>query len=128
MTLNYIQINSLIETIESLQDSKMSFKLSMIFAKNLNLLKKEEEFYIEQERKFAQKYLQFNSEKNEFVQNTPGVFAIKEGLEEECRKSREELNDFTADLELRKIPLELIENMEFTPKQLMALEMLIEEE
>lgn len=128
MTLNYTQINSLIEGFESLQDSKMPFKLSMIVAKNLAMLKKEEEFYIDQERKFALEYLKFDAEKQEFVQNAPGVFAIQEGKEEECRKARQDLNDFTAELELRKIPLTLIEDMEFTPKQLIALEMLIEEE
>lgn len=128
MTLNYTHINSLIEGLESLQDAKMPFKLSMIVAKNLAMLKKEEEFYIDQERKFALEYLKFDAEKQEFVQNAPGVFAIQEGKEEECRKARQDLNDFTAELELRKIPLTLIEDMEFTPKQLIALEMLIEEE
>lgn len=128
MTLNYIQISSLIEGLESLQDSTMPFKLGLIIAKNLAMLKKEEEFYIEQERKFAFEYLKFDTEKQEFVQNAPGIFAIKEGKEEECRKAREDLNEFTAELNLRKIPLALIENMEFTPKQLLALELLIEEE
>lgn len=128
MTLNFTQISSLIETIESLQDSKMPFKLSLIFAKNLAALKKEEEFYIEQERKFAMEYLKFDAEKQEFVQNGPGVFAIQNGKEEECRKAREELNEFTADVELRTIPVGLIEDMEFTPKQLGALELIIEEE
>lgn len=128
MTLNYIQISSLIEGLESLQDSTMPFKLGLIIAKNLAMLKKEEEFYIEQERKFAFEYLKFDTEKQEFVQNAPGIFAIKEGKEEECRKAREDLNEFTAELDLRKIPLALIENMEFTPKQLLALELLIEEE
>lgn len=128
MTLNYIQISSLIEGLESLQDSTMPFKLGLIIAKNLAMLKKEEEFYIEQERKFAFEYLKFDTEKQEFVQNAPGIFAIKEDKEEECRKAREDLNEFTAELDLRKIPLALIENMEFTPKQLLALELLIEEE
>lgn len=128
MTLNYNQIDTLINGLESLQDAKVPFKLGMIITKNLSALKKEEEFYIEQERKFALEYLQFDAEKQEFVQNAPGVFAIQQGKEEECRKAREDLNEFTAELELRKIPLTLIENMEFTPKQLLALEMLIEEE
>lgn len=128
MTLNYTQIDTLMRGLEELQDSKVSFKLGMIIAKNLAALKKEEEFYIDQERKFALEYLKFDAEKQEFVQNAPGVFAIQEGKEEECRKARQDLNDFTAELELRKIPLALIENMEFTPKQLIALEMLIEEE
>lgn len=128
MTLNYTQIDTLIQGLSSLQDNKVSFKLGMIIAKNLAALKKEEEFYIDQERKFALEYLQFDNEKQEFVQSAPGVFAIQKGKEEACRDARQALNEFTAEVELRKIPLALIEDMEFTPKQLIALEMLIEEE
>ena len=128
MTLNFNQLSELIAVITELQDTKMPFKLSLMLAKNLNLLKKEEEFYIEQERQFAQKYLEFDAEKQEFVQTAQNVFKIKDGLEEECREAREALNNFTIDIELRMIPLAMIENMEFTPKQLATLEMIIEEE
>lgn len=128
MTLNFNQISELISVMTELQDTKMPFKLSIMLAKNLNLLKKEEEFYIEQERQFAQKYLEFDTEKQEFVQTAQNVFKIKDNLEDECREAREALNNFTTDVELRMIPLAMIENMEFTPKQLVALEMIIEEE
>ena len=128
MTLNFNQISELISVMTELQDTKMPFKLSLMLAKNLNLLKKEEEFYIEQERQFAQKYLEFDAEKQEFVQTAQNVFKIKDGLEDECREAREALNNFTTDVELRMIPLAMIEDMEFTPKQLAALEMIIEEE
>lgn len=128
MTLNFNQLSELIAVMTELQDTKMPFKLSIMLAKNLNLLKKEEEFYIEQERQFAQKYLEFDTEKQEFVQTAQNVFKIKDGLEEECREAREALNNFTVDVELRMIPLAMIEDMEFTPKQLVALELIIEEE
>lgn len=128
MTLNFNQLSELIAVMTELQDTKMPFKLSLMLAKNLNLLKKEEEFYIEQERQFAQKYLEFDAEKQEFVQTAQNVFKIKDGLEDECREAREALNNFTTDVELRMIPLTMIEDMEFTPKQLAALEMIIEEE
>lgn len=128
MTLNFNQISELISVMTELQDTKMPFKISLMLAKNLNLLKKEEEFYIEQERQFAQKYLEFDSEKQEFVQTAQNVFKIKDGLEEECREAREALNNFATEVELRMIPLSMIEDMEFTPKQLAALEMIIEEE
>ena len=128
MTLNFNQLSELIAVMTELQDTKMPFKLSLMLAKNLNLLKKEEEFYIEQEREFAQKYLEFDAEKQEFVQTAQNVFKIKDGLEDECREAREALNNFTTDVELRMIPLAMIEDMEFTPKQLAALEMIIEEE
>jgi hypothetical protein len=128
MTLNFNQISELISVMTELQDTKMPFKISLMLAKNLNLLKKEEEFYIEQERQFAQKYLEFDAEKQEFVQTAQNVFKIKDGLEQECREAREALNDFTAEIELRMIPLSAVETMEFTPKQLSALELIIEEE
>lgn len=128
MVLNYSQIDSLIQAIDSLKDEKMPFKVSLILARNATLLKKEEEFFMEQERDFAMKFLVYDEEKQEFVQSAPNMFMIKEGMQEECRKAREELNNFTVDVELRKIPISAIENMDFTPTQLSALELILDEE
>ena len=93
----------------------MPFKVSLILSRNMTLLKKEEEFFIQQERDFATKFLVYDEEKQEFTQSAPNMFMIKEGMQEECRKAREELNNFTVDVELRKIPVSAIENMDFTP-------------
>ena len=49
-------------------------------------------------------------------------------MEEECRKAREELDGFTTDVELRMIPVALVEDLELTPKQVEAFEMILEEE
>ena len=127
MTLNFIQISELINVFETLKDMKMPFKLSLILAKNIAMLEKEYEFYVEREREFAFKYLQ-TDENGQFVQEQENVFKIKEGLEQECQEARMELNKFESEVALRKIPVSLIENMEFTPNQLAILEILIEEE
>ena len=127
MTLNFIQISELINVFETLKDMKMPFKLSLIFAKNIAMLEKEYEFYIERERDFALKYLQ-TDENGQFIQEKENVFKIKEGLEQECKEARMELNKFESEVALRKIPVSLIENMEFTPNQLAVLGILIEEE
>lgn len=128
MTLNYIQIDGLIQAIDSLKNEKMPFKVSLILSRNMTLLKKEEEFFIQQERDFATKFLVYDEEKQEFMQSAPNMFMIKEGMQEECRKAREELNNFTVDVELRKIPVSAIENMNFTPTQLSSLELILDEE
>ena len=128
MTLNYTQIDGLIQAIDSLKNEKMPFKVSLILSRNMTLLKKEEEFFIQQERDFATKFLVYDEEKQEFMQSAPNMFMIKEGMQEECRKAREELNNFTVDVELRKIPISAIENMDFTPTQLSALELILDEE
>ena len=127
MELNFQQINSLSEALNELKDKTLPFKLSLIIAKDTALLAKEIEFYIEQERKFAMEYLQIN-EDGTFVQEREGVFKIKEGKEEECRTAREELDKFTTNLDLRTIPMALVEDLELTPKQVGALEIIIEEE
>ena len=127
MDLTFNQINGLNEALNELKDMPLPFKLSLIIAKDIALLSKEIEFYVEQERKFAMDYLQRN-EDGTFVQESEGVFKIIEGKEEECRAAREELDKFTTDIDLRMIPISLVENLELTPKQVGALEIIIEEE
>ena len=127
MTLNYVQISNLISVCDELKDTKMPFKLSLILAKNSNMLKAEQEFFIEREREFAIKYLQ-TDESGQFVMEGENIFKIKPGMEKECQEARNELNQFTTDVQLREIPLSLVENMEFTPSQLEVLESLIKEE
>lgn len=128
MKLNFNQIASLIEVFNELQSVKVPFKLGLILSKNMALLKKEEEFYIEREREFARTYLEVDEATGEFVTQGEGIYKIKDGMEEECRTAREALNEFECEVELRMIPVALIENMEFTPAQLTALECVIEEE
>jgi len=127
MELNFRQISDLNEALTELQNKTLPFKLSLIIAKDMAILAKETEFYVEQERKFAMDYLQRN-EDGTFVQEGEGIFKIIEGKEEECRAAREELDKFTSEVELRKIPIALVEDMELTPKQVGALEIIIEEE
>lgn len=127
MTLNCVEIIEMLHACEELQEVKMPFKLSLILAKNIAILKQEELFYIEREREFAYKYIEMD-ESGAFVQQNENVFKIKAGLEQECAEARAELNQFETDVNLRMIPISLIENMEFTPAQIAALEKLIEEE
>lgn len=126
MTINFTILQSLMAGLNELASKELPFKLSLIIAKNLSLLEKEQEFYIAQEREFAMKYLVM--EDGQFIQERENVFKIKEGLEKECQEARETLNKFESTVELRKIPVSLIENMEFNPKTLMMLESIIDEE
>ena len=45
MTLNYMELSSILEALKELQETKMTFKLSLIVAKNIEILEKEEAFY-----------------------------------------------------------------------------------
>lgn len=128
MALTFTQIVEMLNAMESLKETKMPFKLSLILAKNIAALKSEQEFYIEREREFAQKYLEIDEETQQFKQIDEGVFKIRDGMEEECRNARMELNNFETEVNLRMIPIALVENMDcFTPAQLEVLGMLIEE-
>jgi len=127
MELNFRQLTDLTEVFTDLQTKALPFKISLILAKDMNLINKEVDFYIEQEQKFAQKYLE-TDENGQYIQERENVFKIKEGMQEECRAAREELNNFTTNVDLKMIPMSALESLEFTPKQLQTLEMLIDEE
>ena len=127
MKITYSKMEELINVFQDIQNMKMPFKLGLIFAKNLANLKKEEEFYFEQERKFAQDYLVFD--KNGALEVTgENMYKIQPGKENECVEARKAIDTFEVDIDLRMIPAADIENLEFTPAQLTALMDLIKEE
>lgn len=127
MKITYAKMEELIRVLDGVKDMKMPFRLSIIFAKNLKNLKKEEEFYIEQERKFAKDYLVFNEDGTLETQG-PNVYKIQEGKEAECEEARKAIDTFEAEIDLTKIPVKEIEKLEFTPADLSVLMDLIEEE
>ena len=114
--------------LQELANTKLPFKVSLIISRNLKSLQKESEFYIEQEQAFVRDYLEFDSETGELIQTEPGVFKIQDGKVEECYKARQDLDNFEVEVELKKIPLSALENVDFTPAQLMAIEFMIEED
>ena len=127
MKITYSKMEQLISGIQGIQNEKMSFRLSMIFAKNIANPKKEEEFHFEQERKFAQDYLVFNDD-GTLAATGQNMFKVKEGKEKECAEARKAIDTFEVDVDLRKVPVADIEGLEFTPAQLTDLMDLIEEE
>lgn len=127
MTLNFVQLQEMLEGMKELANDKLPFKLSLLLAKNISLLDKEMEFYIKQEQEFALKYLEVD-EQGMFIQEREGVFKIKKGVEEECRVARADLNQFTVNVDLKMIPMSLMDSLEVTPKQLIAIESILIEE
>lgn len=128
MTLNNSQVVSLLGALKELQETKLPFRISMVFAKNIKLLEAENDFFANQEREFAMKYLEVDPETQQFIETQPNVFKIKEDMLDECREAREALDAFTCEVDLKKLKMEDFEKFEVTPKQAAALELIIEEE
>ena len=127
MKLIYNQLMKLNNTLKGIENNPMPFKLSLIVAKNLALIAPEIQFFTSKELEFAQNYLEFN-ENGMPIETSPGIYKIKNGMLKECQEARAELDNFEVDVNLRMIPISLVENMNFTPAQLAAMEFLIEEE
>ena len=123
MKLTCVQMINAYNAIKDLSEQKLPFRLSLLVSRNLVTLQKEYDFYMEQERKFALEYLVIDKDTMQIVQSAPGIFKIQKGKEEECLKSRQEL-----DVEIRKLPVLLLEPFDFTPAQLAAIDFMIEEE
>ena len=128
MELTCMQLVDAYNTVKELSEQKLPFKLSLLVSRNLAALQKEYDFYMEQERKFVLEYLIIDQDSGEIKQIQPGVFAIQDGKYEACMKAREALDNFTINIEIRKIPISMLEPFEFTPAQLLAIDFMIEEE
>ena len=128
MELTCMQLVDAYNTVKELSEQKLPFKLSLLVSRNLAALQKEYDFYMEQERKFVLEYLIIDQDSGEIKQIQPGVFAIQDGKYEECMKAREALDNFIINIEIRKIPISMLEPFEFTPAQLLAIDFMIEEE
>ena len=128
MKLNFAKLSEAYSVMKEISEQKLPFRLSLLVSRNMAALQKEYDFYIDQERKFAVEYLVINQETGELEQTQPGMFRIQEGKQEECIKAREALDNFEADFDIRMIPVSMLENLEFTPAQLMAIEFMIDEE
>ena len=128
MKLTCVQMINDYNAIKDLSERKLPFRLSLLVSRNLVTLQKEYDFYMEQERKFAWEYLVIDKDTMQVVQSAPGIFKIQEGKEEECLKSRQELDNFEFEVEIRKLPALLLEPFDFTPAQLAAIDFMIEEE
>jgi hypothetical protein len=101
--------------LQELAEIKLPFKASLIISRNLKVLQKESEFYVEQEQNFVKTYLEFDQETGMLIQSEPGAFKIQEGKAEECYKARQELDAFEVDVDIKKIPCRILENIELTP-------------
>jgi len=128
MKLNFAKLSEAYSVVKEISEQKLPFRLSLLISRNLAALQQEYDFYIDQERKFATEYLVIDQETGEFEQSQPGVFRIQEGKQEDCFKARQELDNFEAEFDIRKIPVSMLENFEFTPAQLLAIEFMIDDE
>ena len=128
MKLNFAKLSEAYSAVKEISEQKLPFRLSLLMSRNLAALQKEYDFYIEQERKFIVEYLIINQETGEIEQSQPGLFRIQEGKQDECIKARQALDNFEAEFDIRKIPISMLENFEFTPAQLLAIDFMIEEE
>lgn len=128
MKLNFMQIVDAYNVVKELSEKKLPFRLSLLVSRSLTALQKEYDFYMDREREFALEYLIINPETGELEQVQPGVFRIQDGKQEDCMKARQELDTFEVECDLRKIPASMLENFEFTPAQLVAIEFMIEED
>lgn len=127
MEINYIQVNQLIEALNSIKDMKMPFKLGLCLARNLKILQEEQELYYEQERKFAQEYLVFDE--NGQLQQAEGGFRIQPGKEKACAEARKELDSLVLNTDkITKIKSSELESLDLTLAQVEALLPLIDEE
>lgn len=96
--------------------------------KVLRILKRIDTEYndiMDTQKKTLEKYAKIDDEGN-FITNQQGGVMLKEECQEECVKEMNELYSSKIVIEAEKLPVDLLESLEFTPSQLLLLENLID--
>lgn len=128
--LNLKHIVNFLNLYEDLKKEKLPFKLSLILAKNNQIIEKEYDFYLEQRDQLMDKYFVLDEASGAYItlNKEKTIFKIKDGLDQECHDAFKELEEFEVQVDLRTIPSSMLENLNFTLEHVEALSMLLEEE
>jgi HAMP domain-containing protein len=113
MKITMSQAFPLFEFCSKLSEQQLPIKVSYKFAKAVNVLAPEIEFYRGQYSRYLRTYAQVD-ENGEFIQTPNGNIKIQEGKESECAQKFNELDSIEIDLPNFEFTLDELDSLELT--------------
>lgn len=133
MELTYKQIISTYSSLKELYELPMDYSSALRISRNIAELEKHVMGFEEERRKLLDKYLETDDE-GMYVpifdeQGRPtGEYKIKQGCYDQFRTDISTLEDFEVDVTIYTLTPEDFSDVKLTPKQVMGLEVIIEDE
>lgn len=126
MKITMSQAFPLFEFCSSISDRQLPIKTSYKFAKAVNILTPEIEFYRKQYSRYLRAYAQVD-ENGEFIQTPNGNIKIQEGKETECAQKFNELDSIEIDLPNFEFTFDELDSLELTINDMRILASFIKE-
>ena len=105
MILTYSQVAKSTESLRVLSNLELPYSVTLKLSKNIKAIEDTFQEYIKENKKLADKYFEKDNNGNYIkVNDTEGVYKIKDGQVENFRKDQDTLNKFEVD-----IPIYLID-------------------
>lgn len=113
------------QILQTITQRQLPVKVSYAIAKNITTINREIKIFENEKSKIINSYAIKDESGNPKLEDGQLVFI--EGKEEECNEKYNELLDIEVDLEIRTFDIGILENINFTPGELVELDFMITE-
>lgn len=123
-----VKMSEILSALPILEElSKKTFKGIIAFkiARVIKKLREESEIFNEVRRKAVENFAEKDENGNLIISND-GIIKLQEDKINECNNSILEILNEIIKLEIEKLPLELFEELEFSPEDILKIEFLIQ--
>ena len=119
------EIQSKVQILQTITQRQLPVKASYAIAKNITTINRELKIFEAEKMKIVNEYAIKDESGNPKVENNS--YKIIEEKEEECNSKINELLDIEVEIEIRTFNINCIENMNFSPSELLEIDFMIVE-
>lgn len=125
MKITNREILNKVQILQTITQRQLPVKVSYAIAKNITTINRETKIFENEKAKIISEYAIKDESGNPKLEDGQLIFI--EGKEEECNEKYNELLDIEIDLEIRTFDINILENINFTPGELVELDFMITE-
>jgi hypothetical protein len=125
MKITNREIQSKVQILQTITQRQLPVKASYAIAKNINSINKELKIFESEKLKIINDFALKDESGNPKIEDN--AYKIIVGKEEECNSKINELLDIEVDVEIRTFNINCIENMNFSPSELLEIDFMIVE-
>ena len=125
MKMTNREIQSKVQILQTITQRQLPVKASYAIAKNITTINRELKVFESEKMKIINEFALKDEGGNPKIEGN--TYKIIEGKEEECNSKINELLDIEIDVEIRSFNINCIENINFSPSELLEIDFIIVE-
>jgi len=125
MKITNREIQSKVQILQTITQRQLPVKASYAIAKNITTINRELKIFESEKMKIINEYALKDESGNPKIESN--AYKIIEGKEEKCNSKINELLDIEIEIEIRTFNINVIEDMNFSPSELLEVDFMIVE-